>query len=68
MQKILSIIFFLFSTVSAYPVGKYCTDIWGAKLNITFSKFNSSNITVDLFGQKIELKNHCQTHVSKTIV
>ena len=54
MQKILSIIFLLFSTVSAYPVGKYCTDIWGAKLNITFSKFNSSNITVDLFGQKIE--------------
>ncbi len=54
MQKILSIIFFLFSTVSAYPVGKYCTDIWGAKLNITFSKDNSSNITANIFGQKLE--------------
>ena len=54
MQKILSIIFFLFSTVSAYPVGKYCTDIWGAKLNITFSEYNSSNITANIFGQKIE--------------
>lgn len=57
MQKILSIIFFFFSTVSAYPVGKYCTDIWGAKLNITFSKLNSSNITANIFGQKLECDN-----------
>ena len=56
MQKILSIIFLLFSTVSAYPVGKYCTDIWGAKLNITFSKFNSSNITANIFYNKNEKK------------
>ena len=54
MYKILALILTFFLATNAYPIGKYCTDIWGSKLNITFSKFNSSNISVDLFGQKIE--------------
>ena len=54
MQKILSIVFYLFSTISAYPVGKYCANVGGATLNVTFTQNNISNISANIFGEKIE--------------
>ena len=57
MYKILALILTFFLATNAYPQGKYCTDIWGAKLNLSFSKNNISNITADIFGQIISCDN-----------